>query len=196
MLRQDFIQHIGGVMEGKGDVPDFPLVFPLLQMLKHTAGLDFMFIANGIQVVQQEIIEVFHAAICKLLLENINDLLLFLDDKGRKLRGQKEGLPGLALHQTFLDGIFAFPIVIDIACIKVIVARRHIFIHHATDCIKVNALRIVGFERKPHPAEPQILSFHCSSLLSHVARGKRISRKIQTPLVNILHRLLNVVQCQ
>ena len=34
VLREDLVQHIGGVMEGEGDVPDLALLLPLLHVLK------------------------------------------------------------------------------------------------------------------------------------------------------------------
>ena len=82
VLREDLIQHVGGVVIGNGDVPELPLLLPPLHVVEQMGLPDDLSVAHPVHVVEQIVVKIVHAAPLQLPGEERLHFLLPGDGEG------------------------------------------------------------------------------------------------------------------
>ena len=160
VLRQDPVQQLRRVVEGKAYMPHQALT-PLLQKPVEAVILFIDRVAVGLDAMQQIIVEILRAGQLQLLLKDAVAVLKGVDKVAVELGGQRETIPGPAVHQRGLDRPLGLKAVIRDGRVEIGEASFQEKVHHSLELFQIDALFIVGVQQgKPHQAEAKI--FHGS----------------------------------
>ena len=146
MLRENAIQKLRRIVEGKAKVSDMSGILLRLSVFKFPKGCDVPVIKMVLDIVQEIVVEIVHAALFQLFLKNLRHLRFLRDGKGGQLCGQSVTVTGVTLHQSLTHHIFAASPQVNIAGIKIGEAVLNEFIHHAADFFHVDGIFAGGIE--------------------------------------------------
>ena len=107
---------------------------------------------------QQVIVEVLHAALLKLLLEDALLVAVLLDEGAGQLVGQHVGVAVVALHESLAHGSLAGALVVEIQVVEVSETGGEILVHHLAHERYINRSGVcrVG-QRQTHAAKAELL---------------------------------------
>ena len=146
VLRQNAVQHVRLVVEGEAQAADAALGLLLRQKFEGAQPPGDL-IAGGGDGVEQVVVEVRHAALVQLLLEEGRLLLLRVlgpeVEQGHLVR-QEKPLPGVALHQGPADDVLALPAVVHVGGVEVGVAPLQETVHHGAHLGLVHPALLLG----------------------------------------------------
>ena len=169
MPRQNRIQLIRGIVEGKADVANLALRLlfedkaPQIQIFIHRRAM----IA---QIVQQIEIKIARARALQRYIEHPSRFFRGLFGKQRKLGRQIEAVARMALHHGLAHRDLVRAVAIGICRIKVGIAVRHEFIHHPAGLFQIDR---IARHRQAHHAKAQLrhrfyeFLVHCFLLSTH-----------------------------
>ena len=129
---------------------DFSLRLFLLDKRKAVEPFDRLIIGY-VQIVQQIIIKILHAAVFQLFLKNPLLIALVFQEHGRQLCRKSKFASVVPFHQRFADCLFTLPAVIHISRIEISKASLQKSVHHLIHSVQVDAGRIVlVLQRQAH----------------------------------------------
>ena len=153
ILRQNPIQHLGAVVEGDAQMPDFSLRLQLQRRLIGPAALVFWKPLPALGVHQVEIKIVYPAGV-QLLPEQGPDVLLLLKKIVGQLVGQNIALPWIPGGQAGLQCLLALPAKVAVGGVKIVEARRQKGIHHLRGLLDIHR---IAHHRQAHKAKTELL---------------------------------------
>ena len=142
VLGEDFIQQIGGVVEGEAGAADEALGLFLCQELKAVEALKFL-IVGPVNAVEEVVVEIACAGLFQLLGEHLVPARLVVKEAGVQLIGQGEALPGVALHQGGFGGVFTLEAAVHPGSVKIGEAPLKKGVYHLLDLLQVDVGGIV-----------------------------------------------------
>ena len=162
VFRENLIQNLGLVMEGKTHMPNLPLLAQLQRGLVSPAALVLLkdILILGMHQVE---VEILHSAGFQLALKQRPDLLLALEVVVGQLVGQHIAFPGMAGGQASADGRLALAVQVAVGGVKIVKTRLQEGIHHAGKLLPVHLAVLHG---QAHTAEAEI-SLHLIKLGKH-----------------------------
>ena len=114
------------------------------------------------QVVQQVVVEVINPALAQRLVEHGPSVIGVLGEPRGQLRGDLEGVTGIAFHQRLPQRPFRFPIVVAASGIEVRETGPHEPVHQLAASLDVDGRRIVLIrQRQPHEPKAQRRQLPC-----------------------------------
>ena len=156
VISKNPVQHIGGIVEGEGDVSDFALFLPLLHVLEQMGVPDNLTVAHPVYIVEQIVVKVAYAAPLQLLGKDFLRLSLISDGENGELGGQHEAIPGVAAYQTLVDRCLTGPVVVGPAGVEVGETRCQEAIHHLADLRIVDVRGFWGVLGQAHHPESKL----------------------------------------
>ena len=154
-------------MERDAQMADLPVLLPLFRVVKEVRRLDnaalavIAVIVDGLDVVEQIVVDVVHAQILQLALECLLDLLFRDQQKGRELGGYRIAVSGMPLHQGLPGGLLALPVVIDKAGVEVGISCLQESVHHPIQLRIVKVGRVTANHGQSHHSKSKV--FHILS---------------------------------
>ena len=160
VLGQHAVEQRRAVVEGKADVLYKPLRLFLpdpRKAVKRVVHVE----AVHVDVVQQVIVEKFHAGLFALLVEDPVAVLLRLDEAGMQLRRQRKAVARVALHERLLGGALTLERAVHPRRVKIREAALEKGIHHLFGLLHVDLPRVVLVQRRQtHQAEAEFFLCH------------------------------------
>ena len=156
MLRQDLIENICAVVEGKANEPGFSFFF---QFAKEFEASEFLHvdIAVPAEIVQKIDVEIVDSAAAELVFKVHGIVFRGSDAEDRHLVSQKKAVSGMTADQAAEDRLFGTFFVVGIGCIEIGEASVEEVIRHFTELADVDGGSVLGIsERETHGAESQL----------------------------------------
>ena len=154
-------------MEGKTETFDFPALTLPPQEGQHAEFLRLL-VVHAVHIVHEIVIEVIHVQFLFLLRENPRHLLLAPEHHVRHLRGNRERIARIAIHNGFAHSFLAHEIMIHPGRIAVGEAPLQELIHHLLHLRHINRFLIICIrQRQAHKAQPKFLCWHLHNYFLH-----------------------------
>ena len=165
VLREDLVQQLGGAVEGEAGVLHQSLGL-LVQQPAEAVELLVFGIAAGFDAVEQVVVEVARPGLLQLVVEDPVPVLQGIEKAAVQLRGQREAVPGVAVHQRRLCDPLAGEAVVHDGGVEVGEALFDEPVDHLLDLLDVHGGVVVRVgQRHAHQAESKLfhgLSSCCS----------------------------------
>ena len=153
ILRQNPIQHLGAVVEGDAQMPDFSLRLQFQRRLVSPAAGIFFEPRPALCVHQIEV-EIIHPAGLQLLRKQRPDFLLGFKEVVGQLVGQNVLIPLIPGGEAGFDGLFALAAEVAVGGVKIVEARRQKGIHHLRGLLDIHR---IAHHRQAHKAKTELL---------------------------------------
>ena len=158
---QDFVQHLGGVVEGEPGVPDAALRLLPGQELKG-AQLPALLNPLGAEGVEPVVVKILHSAALQLLVKNFLQLFLPLYGPDRQLVGDGVALPGVTPDHRLPESLLALAAVVWVGGVEMGEPALQKAVRHPDYRREVDGAAVVGVQQgKAHQAKAQM--FHKNS---------------------------------
>ena len=112
-------------------------------------GFPVAAVFNGMQQVEIEIVQ---SAPFQLLVEDPVPVFRCFQAPGGQLGRHHKAVPGMALCEGFLHGLFRVAAMVDVRRIEIVHAGRQVFVRHPAHMFNVNLSVLLG---QPHHTETQ-----------------------------------------
>lgn len=158
MCRENLVEQVGPVVEREAQAPNAPLGLQAPRK-GEAVKAPHVLVMRDVEVVQQVVVEIVHAALFELLGEDALLIALLFEEHRRELRGQREARAVVTPHERLAHHRFALEVVVHVGRVEVGEAPFEKEVHHALDLRRVHRREVVlAQQRKTHAAESEFSS--------------------------------------